>query len=512
MVLLLLVVLVSVLVVLGIRNVKLAILFLVLLVFLVLGSVYSTIVVFILIDTLPYGNLCVVAAGEKRTRNVRTPPKLPDESPNIAQKKKGRTSSEAEQPSQDFQITRKSSRPKARLDYAGMDGNSEENETSKEEWTGSQGHGDNSESSESEGEVPEQKQRRRPVRVEEYMSDATAQIKRCHSGQNPQKIMRIVGMHPASNISRKVISGKETYQLVEDDFVHDHSAENNIMSQRGLPADMNFESVLESKNYMQGHNTVQVGSAATGMTQPAEPRPSKHRAAMSASGNLAKNANLTRRKRIKASVLLKLPSLCHVPVLLKGGLERHRSMHASDDKGLPAEATPATPAASAVKKRRNQDRHIILFCDDQRFMNFFIISVPGTRIMHASENKGPPLEAAPAAAAAAPAPAEEPVEPLKPEEAVKSFATRSNALLPVSADVNWTLIGKHLDDQRQARSRASIYEALVEIDMQNHPTRKRKREENEKCVAIKITESLDAMTLADVEALQKLDDQQHDAG
>eukprot|EP00808_Paulinella_micropora_P003156 g43545.t1 len=59
---------------------------------------------------------------------------------------------------------------------------------------------------------------------------------------------------------------------------------------------------------MQGHNTVQVGSAATGMTQPAEPRPSKHRTAMSAPGNLAKNANLTRRKRIKARFSMKKES------------------------------------------------------------------------------------------------------------------------------------------------------------------------------------------------------------
>eukprot|EP00808_Paulinella_micropora_P003936 g28260.t1 len=124
-------------------------------------------------------------------------------------------------------------------------------------------------------------------------------------GRIPKEIMRTVGMHPASNIRRKVISGKETYQLVEDDFVDDPSAENNIMSQRGLPADTNFESALESNNYMQGHNTVQVGSAATGMTQPAEPRPSKHGAAMSAPGNLAKNANLTRRKRIKARFSMK---------------------------------------------------------------------------------------------------------------------------------------------------------------------------------------------------------------
>eukprot|EP00808_Paulinella_micropora_P000019 g53672.t1 len=185
-----------------------------------------------------------------------------------------------------------------------------------QEWMG---HGDNSESSESEGEVPEQKQLRRPVRVEEYTSDGSEDKSRVYltkqdetnrlgvasrhrqkPGRIPKEIMRIVGMHPVSNIRRKVISGKETYQLVEDDFVHDPSSENIIMSQRGLPADMNFESVLESKNYMRGHNTVQVGSAATGMTQPAEPRPSKHRAAMSAPGNLAKNANLTRRKRIKA--------------------------------------------------------------------------------------------------------------------------------------------------------------------------------------------------------------------
>jgi len=95
------------------------------------------------------------------------------------------------------------------------------------------------------------------------------------------------------------------------------------------------------------------------------------------------------------------------------------------------------------------------------------------------------------------------------QEAVKVLQPEAMLLLPVSAaDVNWTLIGKHLDDQTQARIRASIYGALVEFDMQKHPARKRKREENEKRVAIKITESLNAMTLADVEALQKLDDQQ----